>query len=612
MDKMDLSTLFVGTLFQIPDYQRGYAWEDKQIREFIEDVDALVEEPAANHYTGTVVTFCPKNAKKMNYGTKILPVADVVDGQQRLTTVCLYLSATLRALKQASETAYLRDEEDFLYSGATSKLTPGNDTASLFFDLLKSGRPNTTPNLPHEKRMVKAAGMFQTHLEKQKAAKVCAGVAYLKELHRAITQRLLFTSYTIEEECEIGMTFELMNSCGKDLSVLELLKNYLMHWVSRNEPLQIERKTLTGLINKSWKDACKNLGECDGDEDQCLRVVWTLYCSHSPGNWAGYDGFKGPLFIPLRDFSKQTKATTKVFLKSFTEALSEVSGDYAAIVNPTHKNTLSPEELLWLTKIHNTGNIANFLPLLVAVRKRTVAGEIANQEYLALLKALECFAYRVFLYRGRRSNAGKSNFHRWGWEIREGSQKIGDVTTWVHELTRYYHPEGEFVDANAPVSDWYSRRRLLRYTLYELELKLLKDEGKSAKPRLAWEDLNDSTIEHILPQNPQAHSHWLSVWSDSEREECLHDIGNLVLTLNNSNYRNFDFERKKGSPGVSPSYCDSPIQQERRISRYKDWTKTELLERRAELVEWITQRWKTEGSATAHIQVNEDENEDGT
>lgn len=610
MDKENLSILFVKSLFRIPDYQRGYAWEDKQICEFIEDVDALVDEPTANHYTGTVVTFCPKTAPKKSYGTKILPVADVVDGQQRLTTVCLYLSAILRALKQAGETAYLRDEEDFLYSGTTSKLTPGNDTANLFFDLLKSGRPNTTPGLHHEKRMVNAATKFQKHLDKQMAAKASECVAYLKGLHRAITYQLLFTSYTIEEECEIGMTFELMNSRGKGLSVLELLKNYLMHWVSRNEPLPAERESLAGLINKSWKDTYKNLGECDGDEDQCLRVAWTLYCNHSPKNWIGYDGFKGGEFIPLRDFSQQPKA--KAFLKNFTEALAEVSSHYAAIKNPTATNAPSPEELCWLTKIHNTGNIANFLPLLVAARKRTAAENIATDDYVALLKALECFAYRVFLYRGRRSNAGKSNFHRWGWEIRKDSQTISNVTTWVHELTRYYHPESEFISANALLDDWYSRRRLLRYTLYEFELKLLKDEGKGAKPKLAWDDLSDSTIEHILPQNPKPNSHWKKVWIDAEQTECLNDIGNLVLTLNNSNYLNFDFDRKKGSPGVSPSYCDSPIQQERRISRYGDWTKTEFMERRAELFEWINRRWKTEGTATAHIQINEDENEDSS
>lgn len=152
----------------------------------------------------------------------------------------------------------------------------------------------------------------------------------------------------------------------------------------------------------------------------------------------------------------------------------------------------------------------------------------------------------------------------------------------------------------------------MRYTLYEFELKLLMEEGKGATPKLAWADLSDSTIEHILPQNPKANSHWLKAWTDAERKECLHDIGNLVLTLNNSNYLNFDFDRKKGSPGVSPSYCDSPIQQERRISRYKDWTKMELLERRSELVDWINLRWKTEGAETSQIEVNEDENEDGS
>lgn len=244
MNKQDLSTLFVASLFRIPDYQRGYAWEKKQISDFIEDLDALVQEPTANHYTGTVVTFCPQNGAKKTYGTKLLRVADVVDGQQRLTTVCLYLSAILRVLKQAGETAYHRDEEDFLYCGATCKLTPGNDTSNLFFDLLKSGHPNTTAGLPHEKRMVYAATRFREHLQDQIKTRGSDALEYLKELHRAITQRLLFTSYTIEEECEIGMTFELLNSRGKNLSVLELLKNYLMHWVSRNEPLPSEREAL--------------------------------------------------------------------------------------------------------------------------------------------------------------------------------------------------------------------------------------------------------------------------------------------------------------------------------------------------------------------------------
>jgi hypothetical protein len=68
----------------------------------------------------------------------------------------------------------------------------------------------------------------------------------------------------------------------------------------------------------------------------------------------------------------------------------------------------------------------------------------------------------------------------------------------------------------------------------------------------------------------------------------------LVLTKDNSSYRNFDFERKKGKPGVDPSYSNSNIKQEREIAGYDDWTPVELVRRRARLVEWISNRWKTQ------------------
>lgn len=611
MDKKTLTSLFSEFLFQVPDYQRGYAWELEHVNAYIQDIAALVEDEVTSHYTGTVVVYCGRNATKRDYGTKRLSVADIVDGQQRLTTSCLYLSVIIRALLSKGEAAYERELTEYLYCGALCKLALNNDTANLFFDLLKSGRPNTTAQLPHEKRLVAAHTQFQQHVDGQLKERGTDGVAYLKELFIAVTQRLHFTFYTIEDECEIGMTFELMNSRGKGLSVLELLKNYLMHWVSRNE-VPRGRRTLTAVINKSWKDTYKNLGECDGDEDQCLRVAWTLYCSHSPGNWIGYKGFKQDEYIPLRSFAKRTKGETRAFIIQFADGLAEVSSHYAIITNPTESNTFSVGELRWLTKIHNTGNIANFLALIVAARKQMEAGRIAEPDYVALLKALECFAYRVFLYDGRRSNAGKSSFHRWASEILNQTQSIYDVTSWVHNLTRYYASEDSFTEENAKVGNWYGTRHLLKYTLYEYELHLLDTEGKGKKPLLTWEQLSDSTIEHILPQTPDEHSHWKAVWSADEFTECVHDIGNLVLTQNNSNYRNFDFGRKKGTPGQSPAYCDSDIRQERRIARFADWTRKELIERRNEMTTWINDRWRSEGSGSAPVEEIDEENEDGT
>ena len=249
---------------------------------------------------------------------------------------------------------------------------------------------------------------------------------------------------------------------------------------------------------------------------------------------------------------------------------------------------------------------------MIAARKHREDESISEVDYIAHLKALECFAYRVFLYAGRRSNAGKSSFYRWGYEIFTQSQTLRDITASVHTLTRYYAPENSFTGGNANPGNWYGTRHLLKYTLFEYELHLLATEGQGKQPHLTWEQLSDSTIEHILPQNPEEKSHWKEVWSEENIKECLHDIGNLVLTQNNSNYLRFEFTRKKGTSGISPSYSNSDIRQERKVSKFCDWTRTEFEERRGELEAWINQRWKTEGgqNATA-LEVVDEADQDG-
>lgn len=607
MEKKTLTELYSKNLFQIPDYQRGYAWEEKQWNDFIQDLDALVNEEVKNHYTGTVVIYQNKSKSAINYGTTDkLEMVDVVDGQQRLTTACLYLSIIIRKLISKGESDYKQKIPLFLYASATCKLTLNNDTNGYFYDLLKTGHPNTTANSMHEKRLLKAYGYLEDHIVKQLTAKPESEVEYLRGLYDAITRKMVFTFYAIEEECEIGMTFELMNSRGKGLSVLELLKNYLMHWVSRNESNEADRSALTDIINKAWKDTYTNIGSCTGNEDQCLRIAWTLHCNHTPKNWAGYQGFKQDSYIPLRNFVIRTKEATKDFIIKFAEELAKISRHYACILSPTDTNTLSAEELIWLSKIHHTGNIANFLPLIVATRMHHENGSISASSYLEMLKALECFAYRVFLFEGKRSNAGQSSFYSWAYEILVRPQSTQSVTAGIYGLINYYSIEESFIEKTFKPANWYSRRHLLKYTLFEYELHLLSTEGKGKKPSLKWEQLDDSTIEHILPQTPAEHSHWAEVWNADDTKTYLHDIGNLVLTQNNSNYKNFEFERKKGMPGLGPSYSNSDIRQERKIAGFEDWHPADLVKRSQELYEWILNRWKVQ---TSEIALPEDINE---
>jgi hypothetical protein len=153
----------------------------------------------------------------------------------------------------------------------------------------------------------------------------------------------------------------------------------------------------------------------------------------------------------------------------------------------------------------------------------------------------------------------------------------------------------------------------LKYTLFEYELALLDEMGHGRPPRLKWEDLSDSTIEHVLPQTPGENSHWKVVWSADDANQCLHDIGNLVLTLDNSRYYNFEFARKKGQAGDGYSYSNSDIRQERRLAQFSDWTRKEFDERRADLVGWIRERWKTEAAlVTSPLEVVDEADEDRT
>lgn len=588
MEKKTLASILEGKIFKIPDYQRGYAWENKQWKDFVQDIDALIDDKIISHYTGTIVIYQPIDKPTENYGTKRMEVVDIVDGQQRLTTCSMYLSIILKELIKISKDDFSTEIPYFLHTGSKSKLRLNNDTAEFYLDIISKGVSNIEPNSVHQKRIYEAYCFLKKHIEEQLKIRAEKGEGYLKDLFDAIIRKLNFSFYPMEIESEIGMTFELMNSRGKDLSSMELLKNYLMYWVYRNIPDVSEKENFTKIINKTWKEVYINIANCNGSESQCLRIAWTLFVNHTPKNWEGYSGFKSDDVIPLRNFSIKTKEEVKTFLLKFVDGLALISKHYSAIIKP-YNTSFDNDEYELLTKIKNSGNIANYLPLMVASRVKRENNEALNHKYIGLLKSLEIFSYRVFLWEGKRSNAGLSKFYRWADDIFSSKHSMQSVTEWIYGTINWYSPENTFRKSlKEDFFEWYHHRRLLKYTLFEYELFLLK--GKS-KPKLNWEDLSDSTIEHILPQNPGVNSNWISKWTEEERKKFLHDISNLVLTKDNSRYSNFEFERKKGVAGSGFSYSNSDIRQERKIAEFEDWTPESQSNRRQELTSWIMNNW---------------------
>lgn len=597
MEKKTLSDILEGKIFYVPDYQRGYAWQEKQWKDFVQDIDALTDENIKSHYTGTIVLYQSKDLTG-RYGVDIVPKVEVVDGQQRLTTCSLYLSIILNRLIKNGEEEY-QSKLPYLYCNAESKVTLNNDSKNFFYDLIKNGKSNVEAINPSQKQLQKAYEYLNNHMNSILAKK---GNNYLKTLFDTVTRKLNFSFYTIEEKSEIGMTFELMNSRGKDLTPLELLKNYLLYWVYRNTIAE-EKDALETLINKAWSEAYINISKAHcsdhrGPDHQCLAITWYMTIDHKPKTWKGYAGFKEDNVIPLRHFVSKSKEKTKTFIDNFIDNLPLVSKHYALITSP-QESMLGADEFKYLTKIRNAGNIATFLPLLIAAKIKKEADSSLENSYIEMLKALEKYSFRVFLWSGRRSNSGMSKLYRLANDLFFNKITIESATKDIYVALDKYSPEESFrknLRETSPAG-WYSDKRRLKYTLFEYELHLLRGRNE---PKLRWVDLAaDSTIEHIYPQNPKDGSQWLKDWSSENRLKYLHDIGNLVLTKDNSRYLNFDYARKKGGPGIEYCYFKSDIKQEREVSDlYTVWTPAECENRRTILTDWILSRWGVERKVT--------------
>ena len=587
MNERKLKSIISDYILRIPDYQRGYAWDKEQWKEFVEDIDALVDESLNSHYTGTIVLYLPRNPQdreSKQYGKRnSYHIADVIDGQQRLTSISLYMSAIIHRLLNLGVEDCTEERREYLYQNGQCRLMLNNNTDDIYYELISLGYTKLTTLTAHQCRLKEAYEFFSNHISQYPQER-------LELLLSAITNKLNFSSYIIDDQSEVGMTFELMNSRGKDLTHLELLKNYLMYWVNRNASEDI-KGTLIRSINLTWKNVYQNLQK-ESEEFQCLRIAWILLCTYVPKEWDGYNGFKRDEFIPIRHFTRKSKEEVANFIEEFNGVLSSVSQFYAQIL-VAEQATI--EQTKWLSKIKRAGNIANFIPLIVVAKMRLQGGRIDEKEYIELLKSIETYSYRVFLWQGRRSNSGLTNFYRWSYELYKSdtpSQTLSSIVENIKLLTTYYLPEKDFVEDCSKISSWYTAsKRALKYTLYEYELYLLEAEGKGKNPKLQWNDIQDSTLEHILPQTPAAKSQWVSKWSDEERTLYLHDISNIVLTFDNSHYLNFEFATKKGVAGSGHCYANSDIRQERKISEYSDWTPSECQERKEVLARWICERW---------------------
>ncbi len=626
-----LPTLFQQRIFLIPDYQRGYAWEEEQVGELLEDLELL--NAPRRHYAGTIVLCKTADAPIMGNDGTLYATHAVVDGQQRLTTIVLLLNELSRALAAYPDCADLAEGVRKNYVQTKSrdnwpiyKLSLNKDTHAFYRDSVLPETPSIDqPPVWAAARLRNAKKQIADYLRREDDELESEHRESLTEWHAKLTQQLHFNLYEVEKEAEVGIIFEVMNDRGKPLTELEKVKNYLLYAASSLDVDEFARDGLANSVNDAWAKILSNLmtAGLSDHEDQLLQMHWIKEYEPQAKKWKGVKSVKGK--FGLRKYAERHDGLL-VDLRKYVEGLRDSSIAYCDARKPNrseafgvfHESARS-DLRRWNSKLVRTGSVIRpFLPLLMAVQDCWPSDQ---EKYLEALKFCEKFAFRTYRVGRANSNFREAAMFRLAHNVAARRLGFGDA---VREMKRAYG-EGwvrrsfdAFTNAAGPSADYGYSWGGLKYFLYEYEEHLAAEKG--APPEVPWEHIASAglkdTIEHVLPQSIEDQPYWQERFSSSEHKEYRHDIGNLALTKWNSYYSNFAFPIKKGEQGSDRKcYAEAPFYQEREIAPEDDWTKESIDARRAKLLAWARGRWyvdfsDVDGAGAEGIEPDEDEMDD--
>lgn len=607
-------------LFRIPDFQRGYSWEDKQLEDFWSDLFQLKQE--RTHYTGVLTVeeidkSKIKQTEKWQEDEWLLSLPNskayyVIDGQQRLTTTMILLNAMLNVLDDEDEID-LEDKahwrERFLYRKHKSEYKSyifgyeKDDPSDEFYKTKILGQYSSyadkvPENTLYTSNLLNASEFFSKKLKG--LDKEC-----IKTLFSNLVNYFKFNFYEIDSELDVYVTFETMNNRGKSLSNLELLKNRLIYLSSL---LEGDNARLRKDINEAWKTIYAYLGKSKKlDDDAFLFDHWVMYFGkYNRNEAASYAKYLLNEHFIASNIFKEKDAITEEDIRKYVQSLQKSIKYWFYIYNPSNSD-YSNEIKEWLYKV-NRLKPRHFSPLLMSVMQE----EPDENEILLLLKEIERFIFLVFFMSGRRSHTGNSYIYNLSYQFfTKDEVTLGKLINEIRFLTDggEENEEGEyFYKGYADIDNFknnvskngYYDWSGITYFLYEYELHL-KRKAKGDEAKVSWENgiskrNKDETIEHIYPQSATS-PYWENsinkfVKKEKDRLKVLHSLGNLLLLSRSKNaeLQNDDFpnkkENKNGRGFINGSYSEIDV------SKKENWSTKEIRDRGIEMLEFMDKRWE--------------------
>lgn len=649
-----LNDLFKNSIFRIPNYQRGYSWGEEQLNDFWED---LINLPDNNeHYTGMLsLKELDKETDKKELNNwvneqwllnKDYHAYQVVDGQQRLTTIIILLQSIIEFYRKnynakdegiiINDTRLTEIIEQFIL-----KEKPGSDGLIKTYlfgyqvdkpsdDYLKNkilnpkyvGEINEsfyTSNLDFAKQFFdkKINDLYENNKD----------FLEIEKIYRKITNKFKFNIYVISKNFNVNVAFETMNNRGKKLSNLELLKNRLIYLTSLLSLPQDEEKSLMDNINESWKIVYSYLGKDKNeklDDDEFLIAHSYIYFGYIEEIRKGYSKFLlNKYFNQLRIFNgientienveedldeeneyyyhvDLSQKLTKKDIMDYVESLKELIPYWYMLNFSMYSNgTLNK----WLTRLKRI-DYNYFKPLILVALAKTY---ISDDKKIELIKYVERFIFVNFRLAGYQATYSRHIYYKFTNLLYLDKINIDEIINSLKNINQL--SANGVIDLDLGIlstvnrlfkREGFYRWNLIRYFLFEYEQYLVEKFNGVAK--IIPEDYfntnkkNDKvSIEHVFPQS-ESSDYWLNIFKKydlQQRNKFRGTLGNLIpLSLDiNRKLQDDNFEEKKARYKIG-SYSEMEVSNYVNENNISIWDDNAILLRGMGLVSFLENRWE--------------------
>jgi uncharacterized protein with ParB-like and HNH nuclease domain len=538
-----------GLRYEIPKFQRDYSWEAEHWDDLWQDIRALLADEDNEHYMGYLVLQTSNNKE-----------FQIIDGQQRLTTLSLLILSTLKCLKELVDSGIeaennLKRKDSLLnsYIGYVDPVTlisnnklklnrNSDDYYKQHLVLLKELPLRNTNS--SEKHMRECFNWYYDRIKKE----FNTGESLAAFIDN-IVDKLFFTVIEVTDQLNAFKVFETLNARGVQLSSADLLKNYLFFVVDETKPHISEIEELENI----WSKIVGKLGEQKFED--YLRYYWNSI-NKSVGKKNLFKNVKGNI-----------KSKEQVF--ELIRNLNDTADLYLAIQNPEDEFWRDKPEIRKSLKELKLFQIRQINSLFLSALRNL---EVENFRKLAKICSVISFRYNII--GGLNPNAQEDVYNTVALKI--SSNKRFEVADFQSIYVSDLNFENDF--STKEFKNTTRNHKIVKYILSKIEVYQHKNEIDPESDLF--------TIEHILPENAD------DTWGNFTFEEInrsVYRMGNLTL-----------LERKLNREAGQKGYVEKIVlfaQSNSELTKtlpdnFNTWNEDKLAARQRELAKHAKAIWK--------------------